>query len=51
MRLSVLLAVSLDKKLKKEYRPIKRANPDAPGELHAFFEKALDAVVPTPIRG
>ena len=34
-------AYSLDKKLKADYRPIKHANPDAPGELHAFFKKAL----------
>jgi tetratricopeptide (TPR) repeat protein len=35
-------AYSLDRKLKKDYRPIKHANPDAPGELHAFFQKALE---------
>jgi serine/threonine-protein kinase len=34
-------AYSLDKKLKAEYRPIHNVNPDAPGELHQFFKKAL----------
>ena len=32
----------LDRKLRKDFRPIVQANPDAPEGLHAFFQKALD---------
>jgi serine/threonine-protein kinase len=32
----------LDRKLKKEFRPIIQANPDLPEGLHEFFQRALD---------
>jgi tetratricopeptide (TPR) repeat protein len=35
-------AYMLDRKLRKEFRPIIQANPDAPEGMHAFFQKALE---------